>query len=67
MPFDNKTLNLRDILQNACNGCNLWPAKKGLTKLYFRQPLGNPTYSSPNLATLAHGNFHSPIIQLPVS
>ena len=31
---------------------NLWRAKKGLTKFYFRQPLGNPTYSSPNLAIL---------------
>ena len=45
-------MNLRDILQYACNGCNLWRAKKGLPTFYFRQPLGNPTYSSPNLATL---------------
>ena len=33
--------------------------KKGLPKFYFRQPLGNPTYSSPNLATLAHPPTHS--------
>ena len=26
--------------------------KKGLPKFYFTQPLGNPTYTSPNLATL---------------
>ena len=26
--------------------------KKGYYKFYFRQPLGNPTYGSPNLATL---------------
>ena len=48
------TLNLRDILHYACNGCNLWQAKIGLPKFYFRQPLGNPTYASPNLATLAN-------------
>ena len=27
--------------------------KKGLPKFYFKQPLGNTTYGSPNLATLA--------------
>ena len=27
--------------------------KKGLPKYYFKQPLGNTTYGSPNLATLA--------------
>ena len=53
------TLHVRDILHYACNGCNLWQAKKGLPKFYFRQPLGNPSYSSPNLATLAAtSHFH---------
>ena len=37
---------------------NLWRAKKGLPKFYFRQPLGNPTYSSPNLVTLVDGVLH---------
>ena len=50
-PVDNDNINLRDILQYACNSCILWRAKKGLPKFDFRQPLGNPTYSSPNLAT----------------
>ena len=50
MPVDNN--NIEFILRYACNGCNLWRAKKGLPKFYFRQPLGNPTYSSPNLATI---------------
>ena len=49
------TLNLRDILHYACNGCNLWRAKIGLPKFFFRQPLGNPTYGSPNLTTLEIG------------
>ena len=52
-PVDNDNINLRDILQYACNSCILWRAKKGLPKFDFRQHLGNPTYSSPNLATPA--------------
>ena len=47
MPVDNNNIEFE-----GCNGCYLWQTKKGLPKYYFRQPLGNPTYSSPNLATL---------------
>ena len=45
------------------NGCNLFGAKKGLPKFYFRQPLGNPTYSSPNLTTLGGDINFNLIIQ----
>ena len=43
-PVDNNTLNLRDILKYACNGCNLWQAKKGLPNftsgnLWATQPI----------------------------
>ena len=52
MFVDNKNIEFEGYFTVACNGSNLWRAKKGLPYFYFRQPLGNPTYSSPNLATL---------------
>ena len=61
MPVDNNNIEFEGYLQYACNGCNLWQAEKGLPKFYFRQPLGNLTYSSPNLAILVF--FHGMLLQ----
>ena len=55
MPVDNNKFEFKGYF-TVCNGCILWRAKKVLPKFYSRQPLGNPTYSSPNMATLAPAN-----------